>query len=85
MAARHEQNGSGMHRTDSIDYVIVLEGEIYLELDDDEEVLLQRNHAVIQNGTRHAWHNRSEHPALLAVILIGSASLRLSPDAVHST
>ena len=59
-----------MHRTRSIDYGIVLEGEIFLILD-DTEVLLQAGDIVVQRGTDHAWENRSEKVARMAFILIG--------------
>lgn len=61
----------GMHTTDSIDYGIVLDGEIYLELDNDEERLLTAGSCVVQNGTRHAWVNKSDKPATMAFILLG--------------
>lgn len=63
---------TGFHRTDSIDYVIVLEGEVHLELDDEQEKVLGAGDVVIQGGARHAWHNRSEESALLAVVLVGA-------------
>jgi hypothetical protein len=72
MSALMEPDHPGMHRTDSIDYVIVLDGEIYLELDDRQEVQLHQHDVVIQIGTRHAWHNRSAKPVLLAVVLVGA-------------
>lgn len=72
MAALMEPDSPGMHRTDSVDYVIVLEGEIHLELDDRSEKRLSAQDIVIQNGTRHAWHNRTDRPAVLAVVLVGA-------------
>ena len=72
MAAVQERDHPGMHRTETIDYVIVLDGEVYLELDDHQEVLLKPHDAIIQNGTRHAWRNRSDRSVLLAVVLIGA-------------
>jgi mannose-6-phosphate isomerase-like protein (cupin superfamily) len=60
-----------MHRTRSIDYGIVLEGEIYLILD-DAEVLLKAGDVVVQRGTDHAWENRSDTLARMAFILIGA-------------
>ena len=72
MTALMEPDHPGMHRTDSIDYVIVLDGEIHLELDDGQEVSLRRHDVVIQAGTRHAWHNRTANPVLLAVVLVGA-------------
>jgi hypothetical protein len=59
-----------MHRTRSIDYGIVLEGEIYMILD-DSEVLLRPGDVVVQRGTDHAWENRANHVCRMAFILIG--------------
>jgi hypothetical protein len=58
-----------MHRTRSIDYGIVLEGEIYMILDDGE-VKLQAGDIVVQRGTDHGWENRSERVARMAFILV---------------
>lgn len=58
-----------MHRTATIDYAIVLEGEITLLLD-DSEVALKAGDVVIQRGTNHAWSNRSEVPCMMAFVLI---------------
>lgn len=62
----------GMHGTPSVDYGIVLDGEIWLELDDGRAELLHRHDVVVQNGTRHAWRNKSDRPATLAFVLIGA-------------
>lgn len=62
----------GMHATPTIDYGIVLDGEIWLELDNGRSALLRRHDAVVQTGTRHAWRNKSERPATLAFVLIGT-------------
>jgi mannose-6-phosphate isomerase-like protein (cupin superfamily) len=58
-----------MHRTQTIDYGIVLEGEIYLVLD-DSETLLKPGDVVIQRGTNHAWDNRSAAVCRMAFVLI---------------
>jgi mannose-6-phosphate isomerase-like protein (cupin superfamily) len=58
-----------MHRTKTIDYAIVLSGEIYLVLDKDE-VLMKAGEVCIQRATSHAWSNRSDKPARVAFILI---------------
>ena len=60
---------SPMHRTKTIDYGIVLEGEIVLILS-DSEVVLGPGDVVIQRGTDHAWENRSEGPVKMAFVLI---------------
>jgi quercetin dioxygenase-like cupin family protein len=58
-----------MHRTETIDYAIVLAGEITLVLDDDD-VVLRTGDVVIQCGTNHAWSNRSKEPCSIAFVLI---------------
>ncbi|MEU8196486.1 cupin domain-containing protein [Microbispora amethystogenes] len=63
---------SGMHTTDTLDYGICLEGELWLELDSGDEVRLTPGACVVQQGTPHAWHNRSETPALMAFVGIGA-------------
>ena len=54
-----------MHRTKTVDYVVVIEGEITLILD-DSEVVLRQGEAVVQRGTNHAWENRSDAMARMA-------------------
>jgi hypothetical protein len=61
----------GMHRTDSVDYAIVIQGEMWLELDDGSEVRLPTGSCVVQNGTTHAWKNKSVEPAVVATVLLG--------------
>jgi quercetin dioxygenase-like cupin family protein len=58
-----------MHRTSTIDYAIVLSGEITMILD-DQDVLLKAGDVVIQCGTNHAWSNRSDAPCVVAYVLI---------------
>ncbi|MET3229769.1 UNVERIFIED_ORG: hypothetical protein ABIC54_001943 [Burkholderia sp. 1263] len=62
----------GMHATPTVDYGIVLDGEIWLELDEGRAELLRKHDVVVQNGTRHAWRNKSGRPATLAFVLIGA-------------
>jgi mannose-6-phosphate isomerase-like protein (cupin superfamily) len=57
-----------MHRTDSLDYSIILSGEIYMMMD-EEEFLLKTGDTVVQQGTNHAWSNRGSEPCLIAFIL----------------
>jgi mannose-6-phosphate isomerase-like protein (cupin superfamily) len=59
----------GFHKTTSVDYAIVLSGEIYA-LMDEGEVLLRAGDVLVQRGTNHAWSNRSDEPARLAFVLI---------------
>lgn len=58
-----------MHRTETVDYGIVLEGELTLVLDTDERTI-QAGDIVVQRGTNHAWANRSDRPCRVAFILI---------------
>lgn len=58
-----------MHRTETVDYGIVIEGEMTLVLD-DSEVDLKPGHVVIQRGTNHAWANRSGKPCRMLFVLI---------------
>lgn len=67
-----EPDHPGMHTTDTVDFDVILSGEVVLELDDGAEVLLKAGDCVIQNGTRHAWHNRSTQNCVIAVALVGS-------------
>jgi naringenin degradation protein FdeH len=64
--------GSPMHRTETVDYGIVLGGEVVLVLDDGETVL-RAGDVVVQRGTNHRWENRSAAPARVAFILIDGA------------
>jgi hypothetical protein len=59
----------GFHKTASIDYAIVLEGEIHA-LMDEGEVLLKAGDVLIQRGTNHAWSNRTDAPCTVAFVLI---------------
>ncbi len=62
----------GMHTTDTIDFEVVLEGTVILELDDGAEVTLNPGDTVVQNGTRHRWRNPGDKPARFAVFMCGA-------------
>ena len=70
--AAMEPGAPGMHTTDTLDYVLVLSGEVTLELDNNEEVILRAGDVVIQSGTRHAWHNHGPTPCQIAGTAIGA-------------
>jgi mannose-6-phosphate isomerase-like protein (cupin superfamily) len=72
LASHMEKDNPGMHTTDTIDFEYVLSGEIALELDDGAEVVLHPGDTVVQNGTRHRWHNRSSEPAVYVAFLVGA-------------
>jgi mannose-6-phosphate isomerase-like protein (cupin superfamily) len=65
-----------MHRTESVDYGIVIEGELTLVLD-DSEVLLKPGSVVVQRGTNHAWANRSDKACRMLFVLVDG---RYEPD-----
>ena len=64
-----EVEASGFHRTHTLDYVMILEGAVTLELDRGA-VELGPGDCVVQRATRHAWRNRSGKPVKLAVVMI---------------
>ena len=73
-AAHHRVDTSkhpAMHKTDTIDYIILLKGDVTLILD-EEEVSLEPFDVVVQRGTNHAWVNNGTEPALLIAVLIDS-------------
>jgi mannose-6-phosphate isomerase-like protein (cupin superfamily) len=61
-----------IHRTDSIDYAVVIEGEIYMELDDGVGVTLKQGDVLVQRGTIHNWFNRGSVPCTIAFVLVGA-------------
>jgi uncharacterized cupin superfamily protein len=63
-----------MHRTETVDYVIVIEGEIDMDMD-DSSVKLHQGDVMVQRGTNHAWVNRSDQKARVAFVLIDAEPL----------
>jgi hypothetical protein len=72
LAEKFEMDSPGMHTTDSVDYAVLLDGEIHLELDDGATKKLAPRDVVIQNGTRHAWRNKSDKVATMLFVLVGA-------------
>lgn len=70
-ADHHEGSArsASMHTTDTVDYAIVLQGEIVAVMDRDETIL-RAGDILIQRGTPHGWENRSDHVARIAFVLI---------------
>jgi quercetin dioxygenase-like cupin family protein len=66
-----------MHKTNTVDYAIVYDGEIWLELDNNVTFRLKRGDVVVQNGTRHAWRNKGTKPVTMLFFLNGVTPLRL--------
>jgi mannose-6-phosphate isomerase-like protein (cupin superfamily) len=61
----------GMHKTNTIDYCVVLSGEIWAVLD-ESEVRLRAGDCLVQRGTNHAWSNRTDEPCVIAFVLIAA-------------
>ncbi|WP_264312425.1 cupin domain-containing protein [Pseudomonas putida] len=66
-----EAQDPAMHRTPTVDYVVILEGELWLELDDGQQRRVVAGDVVIQNATRHAWRNTSTKAARAVVFMQG--------------
>jgi quercetin dioxygenase-like cupin family protein len=72
LADHFEKEDPAMHKTNTVDYAIVYDGEIWLELDDAKTIHLKRGDVVVQNGTRHAWRNRGTKPVAMLFFLNGA-------------
>ena len=70
-----------MHRTETVDYVIVIEGEIEMDMD-DSTVKLKQGDIMIQRGTNHAWANRSDRRARVAFVLVDAEPLGIGNPVV---
>jgi mannose-6-phosphate isomerase-like protein (cupin superfamily) len=70
--AAMEPDVPGMHTTDSIDYILVVSGEVTLELADGEQTVLRAGDTVVQNGTRHAWRNHGSEMCTIVGVAIGA-------------
>jgi quercetin dioxygenase-like cupin family protein len=73
---------SEMHRTETIDYIAVLDGEIDMEMD-DSTVKLRAGDVMVQRGTNHAWVNRGTVPARLAIVLLDAKPLGIGHPRVR--
>ncbi len=67
-----DESGEGFHASDTIDFGICMSGEVVLRLDDGVEVPVTPGTIVVQNGTRHAWANRSYEPCTMLFVSIGA-------------
>ena len=71
MGDHFERGVPGMHTSDTIDYGVVVRGEMTLELDDGQKIHLHQGDCIVQNGTRHRWRNPLSEPCLMAFISVG--------------
>jgi mannose-6-phosphate isomerase-like protein (cupin superfamily) len=72
LADHFEKEDPAMHKTNTVDYSVVYDGEIWLELDSSETLHLKRGDVVVQNGTRHAWRNKGTQPVTMLFFLNGA-------------
>jgi len=73
LADRFEPEAPGMHTTPTVDYAVVIDGTVVLELDNGVTTTLVPGDLVVQNGARHAWRVPSDRPATIFVVLMGRA------------
>jgi len=66
-----DRSAPGMHTSDTIDYGVVVRGEMTLELDDGKMIHLRQGDCIVQNGTRHRWRNPLPEPCLMAYVSVG--------------
>ena len=77
-------NKAVTHRTETLDYVIVLEGEIEMDMD-DSTVTLKAGEILVQRGTNHTWMNRSNARARIAVVLVDAQPLGIGNALARNT
>lgn len=71
MGDHFDRAAPGMHTSDTIDYGVVVRGEMTLELDDGATIRLRQGDCIVQNGTRHRWRNPLPEPCLMAFVSVG--------------
>ena len=77
-------NAPRNHRTNSIDYAVVLSGEIDMELDDGVSVHLKAGDVLVQRGTIHNWINRFAEPCRIAFVLIDAKPVQAGGQTLHA-
>jgi quercetin dioxygenase-like cupin family protein len=73
-----------MHRTETVDYAILLSGECDLELDDGKTVHMTQGDVVVQRGTMHAWVNNGAQPCVFAFILIDADPVSVAGQSLRT-
>lgn len=85
LAATMEPDAPGMHTTDTVDYGIVISGEVWLDVGDGAGTRLGPGDVVVQLGNRHAWRNPGTNPAVIAFVLVGVRRIPFVEDARGSS
>src|SRR5208282_4501126 len=73
-----------MHRTETVDYAILLSGECDLEFDSGEVVHMKQGDILVQRGTMHAWVNNGSVPAVFAFVLIDAAAAEIGGETLRT-
>lgn len=73
------------HRTESIDYIVILQGELDMELDDGVEVHLKAGDMLVQRGTIHNWVNRGKEPCIYVGVLVAAKPVTAGGRIVNAT
>lgn len=72
LLSHFDPHGSGFHKTSTIDFVVVLDGVLHVELESGEIAELPPGTCFVQNGTNHAWHNYTDKPVTTVAVMIGA-------------
>lgn len=78
-------NAGRVHRTDSIDYAVVISGEIDMELEEGDFVHLKAGDVLVQRGTIHNWVNTGSEPCRIAFVLIDAKPVEVGGKTLHAT
>ena len=73
IATAGELNDPAMHATTTLDYGVILSGEVTLEMDSGELIEMLAGDCIVQQGAKHAWRNLSDSPCVIAFVMIGVA------------
>ncbi len=76
LLSKYEADTPGMHTTDTVDFIAIVEGTIVLDLGDVGERTLTQGDTLVQHGVRHRWRNDGSKPATLLVFMLGVARQR---------
>jgi quercetin dioxygenase-like cupin family protein len=77
-------NSQRMHRTDSVDYAVVMAGEIDMELEEGDFVHLKAGDVLVQRGTIHNWVNKGVSTCVIAFVLIDAKSVEINGNVLHA-
>jgi uncharacterized cupin superfamily protein len=72
------------HRTETVDYIIILSGEIDLEVDGEDVVHLKTGDVLVQRGGMHTWLNKGKVPAVMAAVLIDATPVEVAGKTLHT-